>query len=128
MPISIERTKTPRGHPFLLMRSSGDVTSADAAAMFESIALGTPNDGLAILALVEGGTKYSLAARQAFTKGGNKMVTIRVALVVNSVPLRVILSFIMRMSGASRNTRFFGNEPAALAWLDETLSASSVAA
>ena len=82
-----------------------------------------PNAGLPILAVVTEGAKFSPEARQAFTKmNANGAQQAPVAVVVSSAPLRVMLGFIIRLSGASSVTKFFGTEADALTWLEEKLA------
>jgi hypothetical protein len=124
MPMKLKKEKTPGGHEYLRIHSSEDVTDADAAALTRAMAPGAEFANLAVLGVVEAGTRYSPEARQALTKmqGGAGDDPKPVAIVVTSAPLRVMLSFIIRISGASRYTRFFGNEPAGVEFIDEQLS------
>ena len=125
MPMQITLQKTPRGKDYVRFLSSGDVTAEDAEGMSKLIAPGTPMSNKAILAVVEPGAKFSPEARQAFTKsGGAEGAANPVAIVVTSAPVRVMLSFIIRMSGAAANTRFFANEPDALTYIEEKLAGS----
>lgn len=64
----VSELETPKGKTYLHMLSSGDVTATDAEGLMKSIAPGTPNAGLPILAVVMEGAKFSAEARQAFTK------------------------------------------------------------
>ncbi len=127
MPMQITLQKTPKGKDYVRFFSSGEVTAEDAEGMSRLIAPGTPMSNKAILAVVEPGAKFSPEARQAFTKTGTAEAGAPanpVAIVVTSAPVRVMLSFIIRMSGAAANTRFFANEPDAMAFLEEKLSGS----
>jgi hypothetical protein len=122
MPMSIVKAKSPKGHEYARMHSSGDVTAADAEALSAQYSPGGPFFDMAILALVDPGAKFSPEARQVFTKTGSAPsggVAKPVAVVVASAPLRVMLSFIIRMSGAAGSTRFFPNEAEALAFVDQ---------
>lgn len=127
MPLIITPHKTPKGKDYVRFYSSGDVTAEDAAGMNKLIAPGMPMSNKAILAVVESGAKFSPEARQAFTKGNAQTDASAnpVAIVVTSAPLRVMLSFIIRMSGAAAYTRFFANEPDALAFIEEKLGGTS---
>lgn len=125
MPISFAAAKTPQGKPYLRTVSSGVVTAADAQSLTTTLAPGQPLAGLPILSLVDPGATFSAEARQAFTAiGGEGAAAMPVAVVVSSAPMRVMLGFIIRLSGAAAATRFFGKEEEALAWLEEKLSAT----
>ncbi len=123
MPMNVTKAKTPKGHTYLKIHSSGDVTAADADALNKTLVPGGENADLAIFATVDSGAKFSPEARQAFTQTNNTKVENPkpVAIVVTSAPLRVMLSFVIRMSGSAGNTRFFANEAAALAFIEEKL-------
>lgn len=117
------QSKTPKGKTYLNLFSSGDVSATDAEALMKDIAPGMPNANLPILAIVAEGAKFSPEARQAFTKmNSGDAQQAPVAVVVSSAPLRVMLGFIIRLSGASAVTKFFGAEADALAWLEEKLA------
>lgn len=126
MPIVFAADKTPKGNPFVRTMSSGAVTAADAQALNAALVPGQPLSGLALLGVVAPGASFSAEARQAFTTGNNDPTAKRmpVAVVVSSAPLRVMISFIIRIAGSADETRFFSNEAEALAWIDEKLSAT----
>ena len=130
MPITIAKAKSPKGHEYARMISSGEVTAVDAENVYAKYSPTGAFYDMGILALVDPGAKFSPEARQVFTKagGGPAANPKPVAIVVTSAPLRVLLSFIIRMSGAAGNTRFFANEGEALAFIDEKLGAQSQAA
>lgn len=123
MPMDITKAKTKKGHTYLRIHSHGDVTAADAEALNKSMVPGAENADLAIFATVDSGAKFSPEARSAFTRTNANTVENPkpVAIVVTSAPLRVMLSFIIRMSGAAVNTRFFANEGEALGFIEEKL-------
>lgn len=120
MPMTITPSKTPKGKPYLRMMSSGDVSAADGEGLTKTIAPGSPLANMAILGMVADGARFSPDGRHAFTRSGAMDEgQAPVAVVVNSAPLRVMLTFVIRISGAA--TRFFNSETDALAWLDEKL-------
>lgn len=131
MPLIFSPAVTSKGHAYLRTVSSGQVTEADANGLNAVVAVGARHAGLPILGLVEPGATFSAEARKAFTSGNdgtNDMTDLKpVAIVVSSAPLRVMLGFIIRISGASGATRFFSAEADALAWIDEKLSGVAVA-
>lgn len=125
--ISVSVSKTPGGRDIVRMLSSGEVTAADAESIKPVVGPGGPHQGKPILAVIEKGANYSPEARQAFTtfgatEGGAVMP---VAVVVPSAPLRVMLSFVIRLSGAAEYTRFFGTEAEGLAWLDQRVEGTA---
>jgi hypothetical protein len=127
MPMTLTKERTQAGHAFLRVHSSGDVTAADAEVLTRAMAPGADFADLAVLGVVEAGTRYSPEARQALTRmqGGSAENPKPVAIVVTSAPLRVMLSFIIRISGAADYTRFFSNEVPAIAFIDEQSSGNA---
>ena len=122
MPMLITKMTTPKGHDIVRMESSGGIVAADAEAMTKLLAHPDFADR-AILALVDHGARFSPEARQTFTKTNTKLNAKPVAIVVSSAPLRVMLSFIIRMSGVAATTRFFSSETDAMAFIEEKLDA-----
>jgi hypothetical protein len=121
MPMDITKAKTKKGHEYIKIHSYGDVSAGDAEALNAKLA-GADYADRAIFATVDSGAKFSSEARQAFTKTNSNVENPKpVAIVVTSAPLRVMLSFIIRMSSAAQNTKFFANEAEALAFIDEKL-------
>ncbi len=124
MPLNYAVEKTPKGRSFLRSVSSGAVTAEDVKQFGAVIGPGQPLEGFPILSIVEPGAEFSPESRKVFggmgTKGGPTTVT---AVVVPSAPLRVMISFIVKVAGASDHTRFFANEPEARAWLFEKVDA-----
>ncbi|MDP1823055.1 MAG: hypothetical protein Q8L48_07435 [Archangium sp.] len=130
MPLTFSQAVTAKGNAYLRTVSSGAVTEADANGLNAVVAVGAKHFGLPILGLVEPGATFSAEARKAFTAGndGKSQAEMKpVAIVVSSAPLRVMLGFIIRMSGASDATRFFSSEADALVWLDEKLGSVAAA-
>lgn len=125
--IEVTLGQTPAGRELVRMRSSGEVSAADAESIKPLVGQGGKWEGKPILAVIEKGANYSPEARQAFGSfGGVKdSKPIPVAVVVGSAPLRVMLTFVIRISGAGDWTRFFGTEAEALAWLDQSIAAAS---
>lgn len=122
MPMSLTREQTARGLDFVRMHSSGVVSASDAEVLSQRLTPGSVFSSQPILAIVERGAEYSPEARQAFTQFGRGDGTEAhqpIAIVVFSAPMRVMLSFILRITGNGPSTRFFGAEPEAVAWLEE---------
>ncbi len=120
MTMTYDTFKTTKGRTALRIVCSDDVTAEQANKLNADMAPGAKFANLPILALVAQGANFSSEARKAFTsqQGG---ASNPVAIVVNSAPLRVMLTFIIRISGAAAATQFFSSEEAALAWLEEKL-------
>lgn len=123
MPMSWSSRHTPGGCRYLRTVASGPVTDADARSLTDVIAAGRPHHLDSVLAIVEPATDFSPEARQAFMGMGPVKIEkhVYVAVVVHSAPLRVLLSFVIRMSGAVSSTRFFESEAAAARWLHASL-------
>lgn len=121
MPMTYELSTSPKGRTILRMLSAGEVTAADAEAMNRDMLPGSKFSGLPILAVVEPGANFSPEARKAFTSSQGGGAANPVAIIVNSAPLRVMLTFILRISGALTYTKFFAAEAAGATWLDEKL-------
>lgn len=125
MPLTATREKTAAGTAYVRTFASGAVAEADAVALTAALASGGPFEKLPILGLVESGATFSPEARKAFTSSGDGATAadrMPTAIVVNNAPLRVMLGFVIRISGASAQTRFFGAEAEALAWIDEQMA------
>lgn len=125
MPMSYAVEKTPKGRSFVRTVSSGAVTADDVKGFSSVIGPGQPLAGFPILALVEPGADFSPESRKVFGGMGGQAgaATIFTAVVVPSAPLRVMISFIVKVAGASDGTRFFANEPEARSWLFDKVDA-----
>jgi|APLak6261675434_1056106.scaffolds.fasta_scaffold00300_13 hypothetical protein len=120
MSMTWEGQKTPGGKPYVRTVSAGDVTADDVQKLIKVISPGGEFADLPMLAVVSPGANYSAEARNGFTgmAGGTERP---VAVVVSSAPMRVMLSFIIRLSDAVKMTKFFGTEDDARKWLVEQL-------
>lgn len=128
MPMTITTAKSPTGFHYLRVLALGTVTVDDAVALNATIKAGGPHATTPILGLVESGAEFSAEARQALTSGGKREGEgNKTAIVVTSAPLRVMLTFVVRISGGAETTRFFSAEGAALAWLEDTVKARGAA-
>jgi hypothetical protein len=126
MPMIINVAKAPAGFQYLHVLASGTVTVEDALALNAKLAVGGPHATTPILGVVESGADFSAEARQALTNGGKREGEgNKTAIVVTSAPLRVMLTFVVRISGGAQTTRFFNAEAPALAWLEEVVKASA---
>jgi hypothetical protein len=120
MPMNLSKAVSPKGQTYCRIHSFGEVTPADAEAASKHWAAGGEFYDLPMVALVDSGAKFSPEARQVFTKSGGASGEQKpVAVIVTNAPLRVMLSFIIRASGAAPQTKFFGTEAEAIAFIDE---------
>lgn len=120
MPISHAMKQSPQGALFVRTYQSGKVTGEDARHFMRLLAPGQPLHGLPVLSVIESGSEFDPEARKVFTSLGepaDAANAARVAVVVSSAPLRVMMSFIIRISGSNDFTRFFTTEREAESWL-----------
>ena len=124
MPITFTAHQTPRGKTYVRTHSFGVVTGEDAETMMAKMREGAPYYGCGVLSVSDDGTDLKPEARRVFTEtptNSGSQLRAPVAIVINSAPLRVMMSFVIRVSGSSPYTKFFGNEPEATRWLIERL-------
>ncbi len=98
---------------------TGKVTSVDVQRFTKLLTPGAQLHGLPLLAVVDAQSDLDAGARKIFSSLALPAVSAapRVALVVGSAPLRGMLGFLIRLSGANGPTRFFDTELDAQAWL-----------
>lgn len=111
--------KSPDGLEYVRMVSSGVVSAEEARGFIARVLPGGDLTGRPILAVMEGKVDLHPEARKAYGAMGKTDVEKprAVAVVTANAPLRVMLSFVLRITGSGDHTKFFGNEPDALAWL-----------
>jgi len=119
MPVSLVTKHMPGAIRYVRTLLSGKVTSADVQHLTKLLTPGSQLHGLSLLAVVEPRSDLDAEARRVFTSLALPSVSAapRVAMVVGNVPLRGMLSFLIRLSGANGATRFFDTELDAQAWL-----------
>ena len=61
------------------------------------------------------------SAPRCAASSGKSPLRYPVGIVLNSAPLRVVMSFVIRVSGSSDFTKFFSTEEEAKAWVIERL-------
>lgn len=120
MPLHVSVEKFADGRAFIRTVSSGQVTAADARALMARVVPGAELAGLPLLAVMEGKVDLAPEARKIFgslnaVAEGEKL---RVAVVTSSAPLRVMLSFVLRIAGQADATKFFATEAEARGWLE----------
>lgn len=111
--------KTDGGGKYLRVVSWGRITAEDAQQFSNVIQPGAEHEGVPLLACVEPGADYSPQARKMFGEMGGPPGAPRtpMAVVVPNAPLRVMIRFILKISGLVESTRFFANETEARQWL-----------
>jgi len=121
MPISLSTEQFPDGRRYLRSVSTGSVSGEDARGLMMRLAPGGEFDGLPLLAVMEGKVDMSPEARKMFSSlnapPGGQAQKMKVAVVTSSAPLRVTMSFVLRIAGQANDTKFFGTEDEARNWL-----------
>lgn len=119
MTIEASVSQLPSEREYVRMVSSGHVTGDEARALAARLLSGGDLAGRPMLSIMDGKVDLSSEARKAYgsLNGAAGDTPQSVAVVTSSAPLRVLMSFVLRISGAAQHTRLFGDEAAALAWL-----------
>ncbi len=116
------------GQKYVRTVQQGRVTKEDAELLMEQLGPGKPLFGLPLLSIMEPGADLDNEARKVFTTptgaDAGAAHSLRIAIVVSSAPLRVMMQFVIRVSGSAEFTRFFNNEASAAAWLGEAAKAA----
>ncbi len=120
MPIQYAVTRTPKGHEIFRTESTGEVNEAHAREYRDKV-LGPEGGGRPLLAVIRKDVDMSSAARKEFSSisGTNADDSAAMAFVVESTPLRVMMSFIFRV--VRYTPKMFSTETEALAFLDAEL-------
>ena len=121
MPMQVSMEKFADGRTYVRTVSTGQVTGEEARALMLRLAPGTELEGAPMLSVMEGKVDLEPEARKAFAslnQGPAGVKPMNVAIVTPSAPLRVMLSFVIRIAGQANHTKFFSNEPEALKWLE----------
>ncbi|MBL9039119.1 MAG: hypothetical protein JNG84_11425 [Archangium sp.] len=117
MTMIYERHTLSNGQPYTRVVATGEITKADAR---EYLARSSPSgvDGRVhmVVVAVEPDISVAAEARPVLASKDLASRTPSSAIVLTNAPLRVLASFLVRMSGSTR-TRFFASEAPALEWL-----------
>ncbi|PCC66826.1 hypothetical protein SAMN02745121_00445 [Nannocystis exedens] len=119
MPIAFEELLTPRGRPYVRVAVSGEFGLAEARQFVDSFGKGGPYYMKPSMSVVLRGTEYTSEARKHLQSTGE---TAPMCTVTSSPLVRAAINLMLRLSGRTGTFRLFGNEPEALAWLDEQIS------
>lgn len=119
MPISVAIEKTPGGVEFVRAESAGVVTAADAHGLMDPLWTGGAHHDKALLAVVTPGSEFSKEARSVLAGKDpeRNAKELPIALVVENAPMRVMMSFVFKMAGASSRSRAFATEAEAKSWM-----------
>lgn len=121
---------TPRGLRVARTVASGDVAGRDLQPFFTAVRPGGKYFGLPILSVITKGTRYSPEARKLMSEmtpeNGGIGSSVRLAMVVDSIVLRLMIQLVLQVTRASQS-RIFSTEEQAIAYLDESPVVTSVA-
>lgn len=125
MPLECTVHDSPKGKKYVRTHAFGVVTGEDAAVVMDQMKPGQAWEGFGVLSVADSNTDLQPEARRVFTsqQGTSPDKRPPTAMVVTSAPLRITISFVMRVSGSAPNTKFFANEAEARAWLEAELDA-----
>ncbi len=122
MPIQVTVETFADGRKYLRSVSSGRVTPHDVKQITTRTGPGGDLEGAPLLSILDGKVELDAETRKIFSsmnsdtgKNGNPG---KIAIVTSSAPLRVMLSFVLRFSGASETIKFFSNEAEGLRWVE----------
>lgn len=119
---------TPRGLRAVRTVASGEVAGRDLQPFFAAVRPGGEYFGLPILSVTTQGTRYTPEARKLMSdmtpENGGIGSSVRLAMVVDSVVLRLMIQLVLQVTRAGQS-KMFSTEEQAIAYLDETAVADS---
>lgn len=122
MPITMTVEKFADGRKYARTVSSGKLTGTDAQEIVTRTGTGGDLEGAPLLSVMEGSVEMDPEARKAFSamnsaapKDGTHG---KIAIVTPNAPMRVMLSFVLRVTGGGGHIKFFPDEAEALRWLE----------
>lgn len=121
MPIAWEIRKTPGGMPYSRSVAKGRITMEDVLQLKQVSSPGGALYGLSTVTVNEPDMSLEPDARRAFADMLEQSPNTFLALVVPSAPMRVMMTFVMRMSGKADTTKLFGDEASATKWIFENV-------
>ncbi|MBL9039120.1 MAG: hypothetical protein JNG84_11430 [Archangium sp.] len=122
MPIAYETKTLPTGLRAAVLTSTGSLDATDARDYASRMGPSAPDFELPVLMLSRGSLDISPEARSIFTSKTIADRPGRMAIVIDSVPVRVLVNFLMRMSKGNDRVRLFHDEAGAVAWLSEQVA------
>ena len=121
MPIQVSLEQFPDGRRYGRTVSTGKLSGRDADEINRRTAPGGDLEGAPLLSVMEGSVEMDPEARKAFSAmnaaSAKSAKQPKIALVTPNAPMRVMLSFVLRITGSGGHMKFFSNEAEALAWL-----------
>jgi len=121
MTIRWQPHRTERGLDLVYMWATGSITKAEAEEHTRRTSAGGDLFTTPILIVADTGAGVSPEARQVYGSSNFKERQVPGAIVAPGAPLRVLVSFLLRVSGAAGNTRVFSNQADAVAWLEASM-------
>ncbi len=119
MSITVNEILTPAGHKAVRIIGRGDFSAEDASEYSRLLSPGGSFHHLPLVGILEKDARPTAEARKILSQVPERAVP--QAMVVQTAAQRVIVSFLVKVSGY-RNTRAFGSEKDALAWIDESIA------
>lgn len=123
MPIQLTVEQFPDGRRYGRTVSTGKLSGRDADEINRRTGPGGDLEGAPLLSVMEGSVEMDPDARKAFSAMNAASATdakrAKIALVTPNAPMRVLLSFVIRLSPQVNETKFFGDAAEALAWLEK---------
>lgn len=119
MPLTLTMEQFKSGRRYVRSWAEGVVSGDDAQRVASRIAAGGDLEGVPLLNVMASKVDLAPEARKIFAgvNSGRQEMS-KMAVVAASAPLRVTLSFVVRLAGMADHTKFFSTEPEALAWLE----------
>lgn len=121
MPINWEIKTTPGGKQYSRSVAKGRITMEDVLRLKEVSGPGGTLYGVSTVTVNEPDMSLEADARRAFADMLEQAPNTYLALVVPSAPMRVMMTFVMRMSGKAATTKLFGDEASATQWVVENV-------
>lgn len=118
MPFQTAFSQLPCGERYLRLETSGRFSGEDAEALIKLVNPGGDLHGIPAIVFTQKLESLGSEARALFAGRGDVVQKDPwIAIVVINPVIRVALNFLKRVQ-RSKNGMLFGNEPAALQWLD----------
>jgi len=126
MPLTVTVDQFKDGRRYVRTLLEGVVSAEDARPIATRMSLGGDLRGTSLLCVMAPKAELASEARKVFAaiSGADDEEKSKIAVVAQSAPVRVTLSFVLRIAGMSEHTKFFSKEAEAVSWL-ETASATA---
>lgn len=119
MPLTLTLEQFNDGRRYVRTSAVRAVSAEDARAVSVRISVGGDLAGMPLLNVMAPGVELAPEARKIFAgiSSASDQEKSMMAVVASSAPLRVLLSFVIRLAGMASRTKFFSSEPEAVSWL-----------